>query len=564
MRGWVRRSFRNRLFVTMLASALLPLLLCGWLLLRLQIVRSEERLARDARTQLEALDGALDGLLAAGGRAAEELADSTVVRSALRRGGGDSRTLYQVLFRSTRPLTDYVRFDVYDREGVCRYTTAETLPGGTLDPDWGVLRAAGEEAGTALRAGAEGGLTAARAVRNYAGTALGYVTATVEQSGFDRLFAGLCPAASEVLLLDGRWRPVYYSRHARMEEAAAALRERLLAGESLSGGGYRFFVRTHDASGVALVVQQPRAFTGTVLGAIYLTGGLMGTLCVALSLLAAWTLSRYLSEPVQQLDQAMGEVERGRLDVRLETDRSDELGRLAERFNRMAEEYRLNLDRSVQRERELNDARIRMMQAQLDPHFLYNTLDTVKWLGVAHHAPQVAQLATDLAVILRTSISGPEIVPLERELELVERYVDIQSIRFEDRFVCETDVPDRFMSCLAPRLCLQPLVENAIVHGAADREEGYVKIRAEEEDGDLLLYVSDNGPGMPPEVLEAIAGREGRTGRLGLFNVDSILRLHYGAGYGLSAWNLPEEGCCVRLRLPLRREEKGNAEGTDC
>lgn len=564
MRGWVRRSFRNRIFVTMLLSALLPLLLCGWLLLRLQIVRVEERMSRDAQTQLEAMSGALDGLLDVGGRAVEELADSTVVRSALRRGGGDSRTLYQVLFRSAQPLGEYVRLDVYDREGVCRYTTAGSLPEDGLDPDWGVLRAAREADGPVLRSGPEGGLTAARAVCNYAGTALGYVTATVEQSGFDRLFAGLYPAASEVMLLDGWWRPVYYSRHVRMEEAAAALRGCLLAGEPLSGGGYRFFVRARTEADVTLVVQQPRAFTGTVLGAVYLTGGLMGALCLALSLLASWILSRYLSEPVQQLDQAMGEVERGRLDVRLETDRADELGRLAERFNRMAEEYRLNLDRSVQRERELNDARIRMMQAQLDPHFLYNTLDTVKWLGVAHHAPQVAQLATDLAVILRSSISGPEIVPLERELELVERYVDIQSIRFEDRFVCETDVPERFMSCLVPKLCLQPLVENAIVHGAADREEGYVKIWAAEEAGELLLYVSDNGPGMLPEVLSALAaGAAGRQDRLGLFNVDSILRLHYGAGYGLSAWNLPEEGCCVRLRLPARREENGDAEGTD-
>lgn len=120
------------------------------------------------------------------------------------------------------------------------------------------------------------------------------------------------------------------------------------------------------------------------------------------------------------------------------------------------------------------------------------------------------------------------------------------------------------MSCLVPKLCLQPLVENAIVHGAADREEGYVKIWAAEEAGELLLYVSDNGPGMPPEVLSALAaGAAGRQDRLGLFNVDSILRLHYGAGYGLSAWNLPEEGCCVRLRLPARREENGDAEGTD-
>ena len=565
MRGWIRRSFRNRSFVTMLLATLLPLLLCGALMMRLQIVRSEQNLAGEAQGQLMELCAAMDGFQTDCEAVMEDLAGSTVVHSALRRGGGDSRTLYQVLFRATAHLEDYARFDVYDREGSCRYTTAYSLPYETLDPDWGILRAAREAEGTVLRSGQDGDLIAARAIRNYAGVALGYVTATVEQSGFDQMFSGLYPAASEVLVVDGRWRAVYYSRPAQTRTAAEALRSQLLAGEPLSGGEYRFFTQRHEATGFSLVLQQPRAFTEPVIGAIYLTGVLMGALCLVLSLLSAWILSRYLSEPVQQLDEAMGEVERGRLDVHLETDRSDELGRLAGRFNRMAEEYRAYLDRSVQRQKELNETRIRMMQAQLDPHFLYNTLDTVKWLGVGHRVPQVAQLATDLAVILRASISGPEIVTLERELELIERYVDIQSIRFEDRFTCEIDVADRYQSCRVPKLCLQPLVENAIVHGAADREEGYVKLWAGEEDGDLLLFVSDNGPGIPAEVLERLnsADKEILGGHLGLFNVDSIIRLHYGERYGLTAWNQPEGGCCVGLRLPVQREENSDAESPD-
>lgn len=293
---------------------------------------------------------------------------------------------------------------------------------------------------------------------------------------------------------------------------------------------------------------------------------MMGALCLALGLLSAWTLSRYLSNPVDQLDEAMGEVERGRLDVRLETSRTDELGRLTNRFNRMAEEYRLNLDRSVQRERELNETRLRMMQAQLNPHFLYNTLDAMKWAGMAHQAPEVASLATDLAAILRSSISGDETVTLEEELELVERYINIQTIRFGDRFTCEVDVAERYQSCLTPKLALQPLVENALLHGVADQDDGYIKVWAGEEGGDLLLYVSDNGKGIEPEVLARLNSGDKRIpgGHLGLFNVDSILRLRYGEGYGLSARSEPGEGSCVWLRLPMRRKETHvDAEGFD-
>ena len=105
----------------------------------------------------------------------------------------------------------------------------------------------------------------------------------------------------------------------------------------------------------------------------------------------------------------------------METDREDELGRLTESFNRMTEEYRQNLVRSVARQRELNETQRRRMQAQLNPHFLDNTLDSMKWLGVTHHVPQVATLATDLAVILWAGISGSEFITLEDELELVEQ-----------------------------------------------------------------------------------------------------------------------------------------------
>ena len=216
-----------------------------------------------------------------------------------------------------------------------------------------------------------------------------------------------------------------------------------------------------------------------------------------------------------------------------------------------------------------------MLQAQLNPHFLYNTLDAMKWLGVAHQAPEVAALATDLADILRFSISGEELVTLERELELLDRYLDIQLIRFEDRFTCEIDAVDRLQSCLVPEVdlpdvlvpsfILQPLVENAIIHGVADRDDGYIKVQAVQEGDDLVLRVSDNGCGMTPEVLERLNSGDKRIpgGHLGLYNTDSIIRLRFGAAYGLTARSVPGEGSCVSLRMPIQREEACDAEGAD-
>lgn len=565
MKTWIRSSFRNRIFAAMLLSALVPLLLGGALMLRLQVARIELGLARQAEDQLAELEGAFVQVCRSCGKMTAELANSTVVHSALHRGGSGSRTLYQVLYRTTEPLRDYVRFDICDSGGLCLYTTDGALPSQALDTEWGLLPAAREAEGSLVfRSGDSGGLTAAQAIRDHGGEVLGYVTAFIDQAGFVRLFGGRYSPVCEVLLLDGQWRTVYYSRPAQAGETVGALRAQLLAGQSLTGadGEYRFTAASQEEGpGFTLILQQPRTFTGPVMNALYLVSAAVGTLCVLLSLLCTWALSRYLSQPVHQLDEAMGQVERGDLNVRLETGRSDELGRLAASFNRMTEEYRSNLERNLRRQRELNETKLRMMQAQLNPHFLYNTLDTVKWLGVAHHAPQVAELATNLAAILRSAIDREETVTLDQELELVERYVAIQSIRFEDRFTCEIDVAERYRGCRIPKLALQPLVENAILHGVADLDEGYIKLWAEDEGGDLLLNVSDNGPGIPPDILGKLNSPEKRIegGHLGLYNVDSIIRLHYGERYGLSARPAPGGGSQVTLRLPLKKEEGGEA-----
>ena len=184
---------------------------------------------------------------------------------------------------------------------------------------------------------------------------------------------------------------------------------------------------------------------------------------------------------------------------------------------------------------------------------------------MASHAPQVAALATDLAALLRAGISGSEYITLEDELELIERYLDIQEVRFGDRFVCEIDVDERFRYCTVPKLVLQPLVENAILHGVSDSEEGYIKLWAEEDaEGYLLICVSDNGRGIPADVLERLNRHEAIPGgHLGLTNVDRIVRLSYGAACGVYAETPPGGGSCVKLRLPMQKGEK-HAQGTDC
>lgn len=567
MKLWFSRSFKNRIFITVLLVTLLPLLFCDVLMMQIQRIRNESSLAGQAGQQLTSLEEAPDNTYLSYRQIAGQLCNSTMVRSALRQGNGSSRIVYQYLSRETDQMRSCARFDIFDRYGECLYSTDSPLPKDTLATNWGILYAAGQTKNLAFSAGtdtsASTALTAAQAVRSYDGSILGYVVITMTSSHFDRLFDGLYSTTNVVILLDPLWHTIYHTQPAQAKNVSAALRTQLLEGKTLTGteGEYYFYTNLHEGTGFTLILQQPKTFSSPVMQTVYAVSTLMGLLCLLLCLWCAWLLSHYLAQPVHQLDEAMKQVKQGNYDIHMETDRVDELGRLTESFNRMTEEYRQNLMRSVQRQKELNETQLRMMQAQLNPHFLYNTLDSMKWLGVTSGVPQVATLATDLATILRAGISGSEFITLEQELELVERYIDIQSIRFEDRFTCEIDVPEQFQSCLVPKLVLQPLVENAIIHGVVDREDGYIKLQAEEQEGDLLLSVSDNGCGLPPEVLKRLNSNDQKLPgqHLGLYNVSSIIRLHFGEKYGISAQSWSGEGSCIRLRLPIQREENNHA-----
>lgn len=564
MRAWIRRSFKNRIFITVLLVTLLPLLFCDVLMMQIQRSRSESSLAKQAEVQLDGLSGALDDACASYRQVAERLCTSTVIRNTLRQDRSSSRVVYQLLFRETDRLREYARFDIFGSDGTCLYSTVSPLPEEQKNPRWGALYAASQTEGLVFCAGfGQTAMTAAQAVRGYGGKILGYVVISMTSDDFEQLFDGLYSATHVVILLDPTWQTIYHTQPAQAERSTAALRSQLLSGKPLTGtdGEYYYYVADNEDTGLSLILQQPKTFNSQVMSTFYGVSTLMGFLCLLLCLWCAWLLSRHLAKPVHQLDEAMGEVKKGNLDIHMETDREDELGRLTESFNRMTEEYRQNLIRSVTRQKELNETQLRMMQAQLNPHFLYNTLDTMKWLGVTHRVPQVATLATDLAIILRAGISGSEFITLEDELELIDRYIDIQSLRFEDRFTCEIDVPDRLQSCLVPKLVLQPLVENAIIHGVVDRDDGYIKLEAREQDGDLLLSVYDNGCGIPPEVLKQLNSRDQKLPgeHLGLFNVSSIIRLHFGEKYGISADTTQEEGSCVRLLLPIERKEGNNA-----
>ena len=289
---------------------------------------------------------------------------------------------------------------------------------------------------------------------------------------------------------------------------------------------------------------------------------------ILVCLFAASRMTSLVAKPINTLSSAMRRFRKGDFDVKIDLNREDEFGQLATGFNKMTGQLKKTMEEQVAAERSVNEARTQMMQAQLNPHFLYNTLDTIKWVAKANQVPEIATLSSSLAALLRMSISGDKFCTLSQEIEMVRNYCEIQKIRFDDSFDLSIDIGD-CEEAVVPKLILQPLVENSIIHGLEGRRDGHIVIRAERvpEEGadgeDLRITVKDNGAGISDEMIAALESTspEALSGHLGLNNINTIIKLTYGEKYGVSAMRPEEGGTLMTVVLPFTLEREYGAEG---
>lgn len=207
-------------------------------------------------------------------------------------------------------------------------------------------------------------------------------------------------------------------------------------------------------------------------------------------------------------------------------------------------------------EKHLKEMELKALQNQINPHFLFNTLNTIEMLAVMEGARQTSQIVHALAQLFRRNLhASANLVTIRRELESVNNYLTIQQCRFGSRLEVINNIPAHLMDIPIPALTLQPLVENAVVHGLEPREEkGRLKLEGHLEFGDLILQVIDNGVGIAPEKLykirQVLEQLNGESNKLGLINVQKRCRLHYKSAYGISISSTPGQGTTVSLRLP--------------
>ena len=280
-------------------------------------------------------------------------------------------------------------------------------------------------------------------------------------------------------------------------------------------------------------------------------------------LLLGWAFSGLISVPARRLTAAMREFEDQAENFSFyPVSGTTEIAALSDSFDHMVVRIQRLMEQVRREEISLRKTELKALQAQINPHFLYNTLDAIAWMCEDGRNEEAEEMVTALARLFRISISkGHELIPIEKEVEHARSYLQIENYRYKNRFTYSFQVEEDCLSYLCNKITLQPIIENAIYHGVNQMvDEGRICIRIFRQDEDIVFQVEDNGIGMTKEQCREILKKEpsDRTG-IGIKNVNDRIRIYFGEQYGLKIQSEPDVGTCVEIRMPTVTKQEEQA-----
>ena len=268
-------------------------------------------------------------------------------------------------------------------------------------------------------------------------------------------------------------------------------------------------------------------------------------------------ISTRITDPIKELEKAVNEIEQGNLEVEVRSAGSYEIQHLGTSIQSMARRIRKLMNDIVAEHESKRRSEFDTLQSQINPHFLYNTLDIIVWMIENEKQSEAVKVVTALARFFRISLSkGKSIIPVKDELEHVRNFLMIQHMRYKNKFTYDIEADEDVLELASLKLMLQPLVENAIYHGMEFMDgDGEILVRAWRREDDLYMSVSDNGLGMTQEQVERLFQAadhtsSGRGSGIGVKNVNERIKLYFGTGYGLEILSEPDEGTTVTAHLP--------------
>lgn len=286
-------------------------------------------------------------------------------------------------------------------------------------------------------------------------------------------------------------------------------------------------------------------------------------ICLVLSPL----IIRGLTKPLSAIINTMNKVRRGDTAARVTVKNNDEFGYIGKNLNTMLDNLNELYQKDLQKQNRLRLAELKALHSQINPHFLYNTLDSIKWLAKLNGINDIVVIVSQLGRLLKNSIHNQrDIVQIAEEMSLIGSYISIQKVRYSNKFNVDIEVDESIMLCEVPKLIIQPIVENAIIHGIEDKiGEARLTIKGWKENGRIIFEIIDDGVGMSKDELDGIRNsvldEDMGKSSIGLANVDKRIKLYYGEEYGLFMSSEENVGTVMRLVMPYTERQQDRIEG---
>lgn len=286
---------------------------------------------------------------------------------------------------------------------------------------------------------------------------------------------------------------------------------------------------------------------------------LYSLLGLSIALILSLWLSHRLTKPIKVLQTDMKLVEKGNFDIQTEIGQMNEIGQLGRSFNVMVSRTKTLMEETISNQETKRKSELLLLQSQINPHFLYNTLDSIVWMAEQKQHEEVVLMTSALAKLFRASITkDQELVPIRVEVEHITNYMLIQKMRYNEDLDYEIDVDDAILGFKTLKILLQPFVENAIYHGLRrtyGQENGMISIRGRASGDQIVFEVEDNGRGMTPEELARLRLPSDGDKGIGIRNVDERIKLYFGHEYGIHIRSEIEVGTCVTITIPKLGED---------
>ncbi len=282
---------------------------------------------------------------------------------------------------------------------------------------------------------------------------------------------------------------------------------------------------------------------------------------VLASVLATLLAISMVSKRIKRVNQGVDSLKAGNFATQITDNRQDEFTYLVQNFNGMSATLRRLIDENFKVRLSEQEARLQTLMMQFNPHFLYNTLNVINWVALRGNTKKASALIVSLSRMLRyTCDNRQDRTRFSDDIAWLRQYLTLMEARFEGLFTVEWDIEEECLPCELPKLFMQPLLENSILHGFGDRKQGgRILIRAWIEGDDVLCEVMDNGVGMTRERAERVLMVEGES--IGLYNTNKRIALMFGDGYGLSIQSEDGGGCTVRVRMRVKSNEQNKTQG---